>query len=233
VHATTPVVVATFATSGYPAPPTGRRLAGEDALPPDDHSAAQEHKTMASKGPDGRKDRIEDEFFHREDQRLIERMRAQKATESTREALSKASGITDPAVLDKLAALEIEPETVAALSVVPLVAVAWADGTLDEKERVAVLSHAGFAAGTAEHTLLEAWLARKPEPRLLDAWHHLISGIVVGLRAEEIAKMRATVLDRARSVAGASGGMLGLGSKVSKAEAALLAQLEGAFGRRA
>jgi len=37
------------------------------------------------------------------------------------------------------------------------------------------------------------------------------------------------LLERARAVASASGGVFGMGSKVSNAEAAILAQLEAAF----
>jgi hypothetical protein len=59
---------------------------------------------------------LEDEFFCREDQRLMERLRGEGG-ESTREALAKASGITKPAVLDRLMELGIRAETVAALSV--------------------------------------------------------------------------------------------------------------------
>jgi hypothetical protein len=49
------------------------------------------------------------------------------------------------------------------------------------------------------------------------------------LGREETARLKADLLDRARAVATASGGVFGLGSKVSSAEAAMLAQLEAAF----
>jgi hypothetical protein len=39
--------------------------------------------------------------------------------EDNREALAKASGITKPAVLNKLMELEVRPEALAALAVVP------------------------------------------------------------------------------------------------------------------
>lgn len=180
----------------------------------------------------GRGFSLEEEFFRREDQRLLERLKAAQAAESAREALSKVSGITNAAVLDKLMALEIRPAMVTALSVVPLVEVAWADGTLDAKERAAVLAHArdsGFAPGSAEQVLLEAWLDKRPEPHLLVAWGHLVEGLCEALPPAERAKMQSTLLDRARSVAKASGGTLGLGSKISKAEAAVLAKLEHPF----
>jgi hypothetical protein len=175
---------------------------------------------------------LEDEFFRREDQRLIARLSELKAAEATREALAKASGITQPAVLDALVALGIRAEIVAALSVVPLVEVAWADGSLDAKERSAILDRAGqsgIAPGSTEHALLEAWLDRPPDPKLLTAWTHLVRGIGEQLGPEEAARLKTTLLEHARAVAGASGGVLGLGTKVSGAEAAMLARLESAF----
>ena len=189
---------------------------------------------MKANSPHDRGTSPEDEFFRREDQRLIERLRQLNAAQTAREALSKASGITNPTVLDKLLELKIPPETIAALSVVPLVEVAWADGTLDAKERQEVLRRAGesgFAPGSAQQALLEAWLDRRPEPRLLTAWTHLVQGMCEKLGADEIAKLRSSLLERARSVASASGGMLGLGSKVSKAEASVLTRLDQAFER--
>jgi hypothetical protein len=53
-----------------------------------------------------------------------------------------ASGITDDALLDKLVALNLHGETLAALSLDPLVMVAWADGHIDKGERIALLSAA-------------------------------------------------------------------------------------------
>ena len=175
---------------------------------------------------------LEDEFFRREDQRLIKRLAELKAAETTREGLAKASGITNPAVLDKLMELGVRPETVAALSIVPLVEVAWADGSLDAKERRAVLDRArdaGIAPGSAEHALLEAWLERRPEAKLLTAWTHLVRGMSEQLDRDAAARLKTGLLERARAVAASSGGVLGLGSKVSTAEAEMLAQLEAAF----
>lgn len=190
---------------------------------------------MSPQEPEILRDRgksLEDEFFHRENQRLIKRLADLKATETTREGLSKASGITNPAVLDKLVELGIRPETVAALSIVPLVEVAWADGSLDTRERRAILDRArdsGIAPGSTEHTLLEAWLDRRPEPKLLTAWTHMVQGMSQQLGPDGTARLKAGLLDRARAVAAASGGVLGLGSKVSSAEATVLAELEAAF----
>ena len=70
---------------------------------------------------------LEEEFFRREDARLKERLRGAAQRESAREALVRASGIKNPTVIDRLIALDVHPETVTALSLVPLVEVAWAE----------------------------------------------------------------------------------------------------------
>jgi len=190
---------------------------------------------MTSQDPEILRDRgrsLEDEFFRREDKRLAARLNELKAVETTRAALAKASGITEPAVLDALLALGIRAETVAALSVVPLVEVAWADGSLDARERGAILEgarQAGIAPGSTAHGLLEPWLERRPDPKLLTAWIQLVRDIRDRLGAEEAARLKTSLLDQARGVASASGGILGLGAKVSSAEATMLARLESAF----
>jgi hypothetical protein len=137
-------------------------------------------------------------------------------------------------VLDQLLALKIQPEIVAALRIVPLVAVAWADGSLDEKEREAVLAgakEAGIPADSAAYALLDAWLKRRPEPYLLAAWTTLVQGTSASLSEPEVRELEASLMERVRRVASASGGVLGLGSKVSKQEAAVLEKLSKAFER--
>ena len=172
---------------------------------------------------------LEDEFFRREDKRLMAQLEALRAAEATREALGKASGITKPAVLDKLIELGIRAETVAALSIVPLVEVAWADGGIDDKERRAVVERAGVPHDSAAGALLAAWLDRRPDPKLLTAWTHLVRAMSEQLGPEEAARVKTGVLERARAVAAAAGGVFGVGSKISAAEAAMLSKLEAAF----
>ncbi|HSE95648.1 MAG TPA: hypothetical protein VLD61_07125 [Methylomirabilota bacterium] len=176
---------------------------------------------------------LEDEFFRRQDAQLLARLRERKDAEARREALAKVTGITNAAVLDRLTKLGIRAETVAALRLVPLVEVAWADGTLDPSERNAILARAhesGIPSGSPEAALLEGWLAGPPDAALRSAWTQLVQGLCEVLQPAEIAQMRAGLLDRARAVAGASGGLLGLG-KVSAAESEAIARLEAAFHR--
>lgn len=187
---------------------------------------------MTPNSPEILRDRgrsLEDEFFRREDQRLMKRLSELRATEATREALGKASGITKPAILEKLMELGIRAETVAALSIVPLIEVAWADGALDAKERRAVVERAGVARDSTAGALLEAWLDRRPDPTLLIAWTHLVQAMSEQLDPDGVARLKTGLLERARAVAAATGGLFGVGSKISAPEAAMLAKLEAAF----
>jgi hypothetical protein len=186
-----------------------------------------DHRSLISSGRD-----LEDSFFLEEDRALIERLKARRRMEEDRQALAHASGIRDQKVLDRLVELGVKPESVAPLALVPIVEVAWADGALDEKERKAVLKAAearGISAGDLEHQLLEHWLDRRPEPHLLEAWEHYVTGLLPELAAEQQRALRRELIEQARSVAEASGGFLGLGNKVSSEEAAMLKRLEAAF----
>jgi hypothetical protein len=178
---------------------------------------------------------LEDEFFRRQDQQLVQKLKELQALEVSREALARASGIQNEAVLRKLVDLGVHAETVAALSLVPLVEVAWADGSLDAREKAAVLqgaAAAGLTAGTPAHEILQRWLESRPEPRLLTAWTHMVQGLIESMGPAEAAGLQSGLLDRARAVATASGGFLGLGSRISGAEERMLQDLAAAFTRR-
>ena len=175
---------------------------------------------------------LEDRFFLEQDRILVEKLRELRKVEETRQALSAVSGITNEAVLQKLIDLKVHAETVASLAVVPLVEIAWADGKIDEKERAAIMeasAQGGLAKGSPDSQILERWLSHRPGPELLEAWTHYVKGLCEALGPEEQEALRRGLLDRARRVAEAAGGFLGLTSGISKAEQRVLDQLEQAF----
>src|SRR5262249_11736157 len=80
-------------------------------------------------------------------------------------ALGRATGIDDEELLARLAELGIRPETLAALTLIPLIEAAWADGVMHAKEREAVLRGAatsGIAPEGASYRLLELWTVERP-----------------------------------------------------------------------
>ncbi len=179
-----------------------------------------------------RKKALEESFFAKENAKLVAKLQAERAAKAEGEALAAASGIRDAAILKKLVELGIGADTWLALSLVPLVEVAWADGAIDEKERRAVLAAAegnGVTSGSPARALLESWLAAKPGPELLRTWGEYTVAMCGALEPAQREALAQDILGRARAVAEAAGGILGMGRKVSDAEARALAELEQAF----
>jgi hypothetical protein len=179
-----------------------------------------------------RRKALEESFFAKENARLIERMRSGSRDEETTARLMEITCIDDRALIDKLVALGIETDTWAAISLVPLVEIAWADGRVDGKEKLAVLAAAeanGIVPGSPSHDLLEGWLARRPDGRLMEVWGHYVVDLCATLVEAEKAAVKERVVGRARRVAEAAGGFLGLGSKISSEEEVVLAELAKAF----
>lgn len=175
---------------------------------------------------------LEQEFFRKEDQKLIQKLREMRQLKESREALAEVSGIADETVLNRLVELQVRPETLAALSLVPLIEVAWADGNLDEKERRAVLKatdHLGSTGCNIDRVLLEEWLQKKPDSKLMEAWLVYIQGLCQSLGSKEIGLLKQELAGHARKIAEASGGLLGLTNKISVREEEILARIEKAF----
>ena len=141
-------------------------------------------------------------------------------------------GIEDPALVEQLVALGLTTETVAALSLTPLVEVAWADGKVDPHERKAVLEAAaqyGLTRQDISYLLLEGRLSERPAPTLQETWRAYMVMLNQILDSETMQNLRGDVMARARQVAETSGGLLGMGNKISKSELAKLDELERAF----
>ena len=134
-------------------------------------------------------------------------------------------------MLDTLAGLGLHAETVAALALVPLVEVAWVDHAVHDEEHAAVLRAAeesGVAPGSPARQLLDEWLDDGFPPRCSRrgraTWRRSTGCWISATRTA----LRDDLLRRARHVAEAAGGFLGM-KKVSAAEQKMLDVLEQAF----
>jgi hypothetical protein len=151
---------------------------------------------------------------------------------NAREVLAEATGITDEKLLVRLAELGIRVETLAALTLIPLIEVAWADDVMEEKERRAVLKAAvssGIPEDSPSYGLLELWIAEKPPPDLVSIWREFIAALCESLTPDEAARLSDNVIGRAREVADAAGGFLGLVARISAQERAVLEDLGASF----
>ena len=175
---------------------------------------------------------LENSFFAKENQKLRARLQEEAARQRRRELLAEALNLDDDNILDHLMDLDLSPEAIVAFSLVPLVEVAWADGQVQPKERDAILRAAeerGVTPDSVNHELLENWLRKRPDRKLLEVWRHYSTKLLNELDPGERSLMRERVLDNARRIAESAGGFLGLGS-ISEAEKAVLEDLESTFG---
>ncbi len=187
---------------------------------------------MSGEGFDKRRQALEEEFFKKHNEKLAEKLRRTLEEKQTRAELEQLTGIHDAAVLDTLLAMRLDKTTFAAFGLYPLVEVAWADGEVDEKERAALLTAAaehGITPGSIAHTALEEFLRNTPREDARKAWYAWARELSQKLDAAERRKLREGLVRRARAVAEASGGILGLGRKVSPNEQAVLDAIEKAF----
>ncbi len=174
---------------------------------------------------------LEDSFFAKENDRILKELRAASVREGKKKEFREYLNIENEELLDALVNLAVEPETLVAFTLVPLVEVAWADGEIQPKERDAIIKAAvdrGVGEDSPTAHLLRNWLETRPDPQLLETWRDYIEELKGSLSGETWAEMKKTIMGRARAIAEAAGGFLGIAS-ISAAEKKMLQELEWAF----
>jgi hypothetical protein len=167
----------------------------------------------------------ESEYFQRRERELIDKMRARARELAEEHQLGVATGISDDDVLAALHDLGYTRETVTLVHLVPLLQVAWIDGSVSAAERAGILEAArlrGVEESTPAHRQLVSWLDRKPLDGFFEDTLRLIGNLLAAMPDEARTKARTTLLAYANAIAEASGGILGFGSKVSAEERAVI-----------
>jgi hypothetical protein len=145
--------------------------------------------------------------------------------------VAHVTGIVEDHVLSSLVQAGVRADTLAAVTLVPLVEIAWCDGDVAPEERDAVLNAAvanGIHPDSTAYALLKRWLDERPNPRIIEAWKEYVHELARVTPKKTIAAMKKNMLDRAHRVAAAAGGFLGL-STVSKHEHAKIDELAKAW----
>lgn len=171
-----------------------------------------------------RRQALEDQFFKDVEAKKVARVQAELAAKNERVDLSDASGIEDEQLLDALMKLDVHAGDMTAMALIPLVRVAWADGTIQDKEREAVLKAAhdqGVTEGSHSHTLLQSWLDDQPGSTLYEAWARYVEAVVEHISTNDAETLKDSILGLAHDVASAAGGILGIGTISASEEAAL------------
>ncbi len=169
----------------------------------------------------------EDEYFHRQEQELIEKLRQRGREEAARRRMAEQSGVADEEILRDLEGLGYTPETVMLLHLVPLLQMAWAEGSVSDGERDLILEAAqarGIDKDSAAGRQLASWLANRPSDELFEKTLRAIGAILQSRSSEERDASRKDLVSHLTAIASASGGILGFG-KVSPQEQQVLTRI--------
>ena len=157
---------------------------------------------------------LEDEFFHRVDEKLRTELHEKMEREKSREQLADATGFEDQELLDHFLDGGFQATTLAALALVPTVFVAWADGTVTAKERQAVME-AAFQRGLEQQPMaiqmVEGWLHKHPPRSLWKLWMEYAQAVHDNVSETLSELLMKEILRQSTAVAKASGGTLGFG----------------------
>jgi len=174
---------------------------------------------------------MEDAFFKDRDRQLMEKMRSQLSSLEEKRQLAHVTGIAEEHVLASLVAAGVKAETLGAVTLIPMVEVAWCDGNIAPEERDAVLNAAssqGVHQDSASYELLTHWLTERPDPKIIGAWKEYVHELARIMPKDSLAALKKNTVDRLHKVASSAGGFLGL-STISKHEQAKIDEITKAW----
>lgn len=177
-----------------------------------------------------RRDEEEAYFKQREiEQRrkLREKLEAAAHELAEKHAIAQSLKTADLSLAERIKALGFSGATASVFDLLPLVHVAWADGTVQKGERAAilkVLEARGVSHGSEGFQLLESLLEERPSDEYMSESLAVLKELV-GQGGSA-----ADVVGLCEQVASAAGGFLGLGGKVGAEERALIDEIAGHLG---
>ena len=170
-------------------------------------------------------------YFAKKDAILLERIRNRAKLGDIAHAMAEKLRLDDPALLDRIVKLGVTLNSAAAFLLAPLVEIAWADGHVTQAEQDAILQFAtarGVMPGSSDMTQLLEWLKTRPPHELFES---ALEAIKLGLSVlpdDEAHQRVAAMLQTAKDVAQAAGGierLISLGGTISPNERSVLAEI--------
>lgn len=170
---------------------------------------------------------LQEAFFFKMDQELIELLNRRLLREEKLRSFAKATGIRDEKKLEMLVDAGFELPTLTAFLWVPLVFVAWADGRADELEKqsiIQILTKKGISEQTATLMVNHEWFRKSPNDELWQIWEEFAASTLVSLSQPLRGELIDEIAALCHVVAHASGGFLGFGS-LSPAESRVIERI--------
>jgi hypothetical protein len=177
---------------------------------------------------------LEEEYFGRKNQELIEKLRESRAREADRQKMAEMMAVDDQDVLEALQDLGYTSETIPLLHLVPLVEVAWAEGGVADREREMIFKIAearGVPPDGVAHEMLSHWLENRPSEKFFDNSLRAIRVIFDLLPEEQRLAGRRDLIAYCSQIASAvSSGIFGPGG-LTDDERALIARIATEIGQ--
>ncbi len=148
----------------------------------------------------------EDAYFRKQDEELRQRLRDQLSTAAG--DLGNRPAGADLTLPQRIAALGFGGDKARVFDLMPLVHVAWADGSVSRQERTAILDivrERNIAHGTDAFLLMETLLEQRPSDQFLAQSMAILKEVVGEARAGNIVEL-------CLQVANASGGFMNIGN---------------------
>jgi len=144
-------------------------------------------------------------------------------------AIADSLHTDDLALAERIKALGFSGDSARVFDLLPLVHVAWADGSIQKSERAAilrVLELRGIPASSEGFMLMESLLEERPS----DEYMAQSLGVLKALLAKGDGERGSKIVELSEQVAHAAGGFLGLGPKVSTEERELIDSIASQLG---
>lgn len=144
------------------------------------------------------------------------------------QAIARTLGTDDKSLVERIQSLGFTGDSARVFDILPLILVSWADGTVQRKERatiLAILESRDIKPGSEASLFIETLLELPPSDSFMKVALELLRDL-----AKAKGDMGGSVVDMCVRVADASGGLLGVGSRVSAEERELIQSIADMLG---
>jgi len=178
-----------------------------------------------------RKNKMEEDYFRKQEKELVEKMQTDKTRESECLEMASSLGAAEADIVNALQKLGYTPAILPLLYLVPIIQVAWAEGSVSKHERQLILEAAdvrGIKFGSTAYECLTEWLNVRPTEEFFERTLRVISAQLKTLPPELCESSKRDLVSYCAKVAEASGGLIGfLGSshRICTEERVLLARV--------
>ena len=154
------------------------------------------------------------------------------AIESEKQELIRSTQIEESELLSRLLKAGFCSESLSALELFPIAFVAWASGSVTDRERTVVMGSLvdyGLLINQASSDRFQGWLDTRPDHELLILWKDYTTAKLTPLSSEVRRTIGIRLLKKSTEISMASGGFFGFGT-ICDAEQVILDEISEAFG---